>query len=148
MSEVRTISKVVQIHAPEKKVWQTLFDDATYRQWASCFSEWSYAQTDWQEGSQAIFTDGSGGGLVGRILTSRAPNFLEIQIEGELLQGQPSYDSPMAEAMKGYIENYTLTEQDGVTTLSINSDMGEDYYEDMSSAWDRALVKLKELAEG
>ena len=33
----------VNINASKEKVWQTLWDDTTYRKWTSAFSETSYA---------------------------------------------------------------------------------------------------------
>jgi hypothetical protein len=48
----------INISAPKDKVWQTLWDDASYREWTSAFAEGSYAETDnWKEGSEVKFLD-------------------------------------------------------------------------------------------
>lgn len=60
----------VSINAPAEKVWKVLFDDATYRNWTSVFAPGSYAETDWKEGSKALFSDGKGSGMVSRIAKS------------------------------------------------------------------------------
>src|SRR5688572_17172115 len=43
------------INAPKEKIWKTMLDDASYRQWTSAFHEGSYAVTDWKVGSKALF---------------------------------------------------------------------------------------------
>lgn len=47
----------------------------------------------------------------------------------------------------GFKEQYHLTESDGVTTLDIDTVMADEYHEFMMEAWDKALVRIKELAE-
>jgi hypothetical protein len=50
--------------------------------------------------------------------------------------------------VKGGHETYRLSEKNDVTILSVESDMEETYIEQMSTAWDNALQKVKELSEG
>ena len=57
------------------------------------------------------------------------------------------FESDDAKGIKGSLETYKLSEMNGVTHLVIESDMGEDYFEKMSLAWNKALIKIKELAE-
>ena len=46
----------ISINAPREKVWEVLWDDASYRKWTSAFSEGSYAVTDnWKKGSKILF---------------------------------------------------------------------------------------------
>ena len=42
---------------------------------------------------------------------------------------------------------YRLSGENGKTLLSIESDMMEEYFDMMSEAWDRALEKIKAMAE-
>ena len=51
------------INAPKEKVWATLWNDNTYRQWTSVFSEGSYAESDWNEGSKILFLSPKGEGM-------------------------------------------------------------------------------------
>lgn len=44
-------------------------------------------------------------------------------------------------------ETYLLEESNGVTTLSLTSDMPEQYFSDMDAATTKALQIVKELAE-
>ena len=63
----------ILINAPREKVWEKLWNDASYREWTSVFSEGSAAETDWKEGSRVLFTDGKGNGMVSTIAVKK-PN--------------------------------------------------------------------------
>ncbi len=56
------------INAPREKVWQVLWNDATYREWTAAFQEGSYAETDWKKGSKVLFWMGNGSGMVSALL--------------------------------------------------------------------------------
>ncbi|MDQ3550213.1 MAG: VOC family protein, partial [Bacteroidota bacterium] len=58
------------------------------------------------------------------------------------------YESEGAKAMKGGKEIYILKGENGTTHLDIASDMGDEWFDSMSVAWDKALQKVKQLAEG
>jgi len=45
----------IDIDSPRERVWEVLWEDATYRDWTSGFSEGSYAVSDWREGSKTMF---------------------------------------------------------------------------------------------
>lgn len=144
---MKQIKKSIEIKSTPKNIWEVLFIDKNYRQWASEFSKDSYAVTDWQKGSKVIFTDPSQSGLIGTITGNKPYQFLGIEYDGQLLDGKEDYDSAIAKNIKGGIETYTLTERGDTTELSIVCDMDETYFETMSQAWDKALKKIKDIAE-
>ena len=47
----------ILVNAPANVVWQTMFDDSTYRQWTSVFNPDSYFEGAWLPG-QALPKDG------------------------------------------------------------------------------------------
>jgi hypothetical protein len=49
--------------------------------------------------------------------------------------------------MQGGYETYWLKEQDGSTRLEIECTMAPEYLDSMSEAWEKALLKVRELAE-
>jgi len=63
----------VSINAPKEKVWNTLWDDNTYRQWTAAFMEGSYAESDWNEGSSILFLTPGGDGMFA-VIERKIPN--------------------------------------------------------------------------
>lgn len=146
-AEKQTIKKNLEINAPKEKVWDVLLQDDFTRIWYAEFSEGTRAETDWQLGSKVIFRDNSGTGLLGTVLVNRPPEVLSVEYLGLVNGSTEDYDSEEARALKGSRETYRLSDKDGATQVAVEVDMAEEYYEMMSEAWDKALVKIKELAE-
>jgi uncharacterized protein YndB with AHSA1/START domain len=137
----------VTIHAPKEKVWHVLLEDATYRQWTSAFHEGSYAVTDWKEGSSATFLTPEGEGMFSRIAAHRPNEFLSIEHLGTIKDGQEMLDDEQSKEWKGAHENYKVQESGGVTTLTIEMDLTEQYKAYFDEVWPKALAKVKEIAE-
>ena len=58
----------VDINASKEKVWDALWEDASYRKWTSAFMEGSYAVTDnWKQGTKVLFLDPKGSGMVSMV---------------------------------------------------------------------------------
>ncbi|SCY34648.1 SRPBCC family protein [Flavobacterium caeni] len=143
---MKTIQKTKQINAPKEKVWNVLLEDAHNRIWMTEFMEGAHAQTDWIQGHKVRFLDNDNNGIVGTIKSKQPYDKIEMVYEGEVRNGVDDFESEMGQAMNGSRENYYLSENNGVTTLKVEVDMGEDWYDTMSEAWDRALVKIDDLS--
>ena len=145
--DLQTIKKSIAINAPKEKVWSVLLNDESTRIWYAEFSEGSHADTDWRLGSKAVFTDKSKSGIVGKVIANKPYEVLSLEYEGVVKGGMEDYDSQEARNVKGSRETYKLSARNGDTNLSIECDMGSSYFEFMSSAWDKALQKIKNLSE-
>ncbi|WP_159468050.1 SRPBCC domain-containing protein [Dyadobacter sp. 3J3] len=141
------IKKSILIKASKEKAWDVLFTDPYIRIWYNEFSAGCYAVTDWKLGSKAVFKDDNDNGLVGEIVANQPNQLLSIEYVGVLEGGIEDYESEMANLMKGGRETYKISETDGGTYLEIELDIAQEYFEMMSSMWDKALEKIKELAE-
>jgi hypothetical protein len=135
------------IKAPKEKVWRVMLEDPTYRQWTSVFHEGSYAVTDWKVGSKALFLTPEGHGMVSRIAAHRPNEFLSIEHLGEVKKGVEDTKSEAVKAWAGAHENYTLKETNGVSTLTVDMDMTEEFKKFFEETWPKALSKLKYLSE-
>ena len=133
----------VQIDATPAVVWTTLWSPATYNAWTSVFAEGSSAETDWKEGSQVIFGDGKGNGMISRIATSRPNEFMSFEHLGVMRDGK----AEPAPAWAGAKENYTLESRNGGTFLNVEIDVEGDFVEYFDKTFPLALEKLKSLAE-
>jgi len=138
----------ISINAPKEKVWKILWDDPSYRKWTSVFSEGSYAVTDdWKEGSKVLFLDGKGQGMVSKVETNRPNEFMSLKHLGTLKNGVEDLDSEQTKQWAGAKENYALTEGGGVTTLTVEMDITDEYKDYFMNTWPKALEQVKILSE-
>lgn len=137
----------IEVNASPEDVWQIIVSKDTYEQWAACFFEGSTVDTDWKKGSKALFTDGTGNGMVSEIVESIPGKFLSIHHLGEVKDGVEDPTTFKSEEWGDALEDYTLKEVDGKTLWLVNLDMKEEYVQYMEDTWPLALAKVKALAE-
>ena len=140
------------INASRAHVWDVMLADETYREWTSAFHLGSYYKGDWSEGSKILFlgpgAEGSGeGGMVSRIHTNRLHEFLSVEHLGIIQDGVEDTESPAAKAWAPAFENYTFTDSNGGTELTIEMDIQAEYKENFEKLWADALERLKRIAE-
>jgi uncharacterized protein YndB with AHSA1/START domain len=135
------------INAPKEKVWKTLWDDTTYRQWTSVFSPTSYAETDWKEGSKVLFLDGQGSGMVSRIEANKPNHFMSFKHLGIVKDGKEDTESEEVKGWAGAFENYTLKDVDGKTELLVELDISEEHKDMFTGIFPKALEQVKTLSE-
>ncbi len=145
--EIRTIKKEIKIQASPAAVWEVFTADNYTRQWYQPFSAGAHAITTWQEGSPITVVDDDGNGLTGVVSVSRPFLELAITYEGCVTNGKEDFESEGVQILNGAREIYLLTELPDGTQLNIESDMSDDYYDMMDTAWDKALLMVKDLAE-
>lgn len=139
------------INAPVKKVWDTMLEDKTYREWTVPFHDGSYFEGDWSKGSKIKFLgpdeQGGVGGMIARIAENKPYEFVSIEHQGMINNGVEDTTSEAVKKWTPAFENYTFKEVDGGTELVVDLDIHEDYAEMFTDMWPKALVKLKEIAE-
>jgi uncharacterized protein YndB with AHSA1/START domain len=135
------------IDAPRERVWDILWNDATYREWTSVFSEGSRAESDWKEGSKILFLDGKGSGMVSRIAAKRPPEFMSFEHLGEVHNGVEDLDSEKVSEWSGSMENYTLRDVKGKTELTVEIDLTDDFKDYFLETWPKALENLRSIVE-
>lgn len=142
----------ITINAPKAKVWNTMLDDMTYREWTEAFAPGSHYVGDWSKGSKILFlgpdpATGKLGGMVARIADNRLHEFISIEHLGMVQDGKEDTTSDAVKAWAGAHENYTFKEKNGTTEIEVDIDVVEDFKEMFEDMWPKALQKLKELAE-
>lgn len=137
----------VAIHAPVEKVWWTLWNDPSYRQWASVFYEGSFAVSDWKQGSKVHFLSPEGGGMFS-VIDEMIPN--EVMTFRHLGFVKDFMEQPVDEATtqwSGAIEKYVLTQNNGLTTLRVELDTVESHADYFQDSFPKSLERVKQLAE-
>ncbi|NNE77837.1 MAG: SRPBCC domain-containing protein [Pricia sp.] len=135
------------IAAPRERVWQVLWNDETYRKWTAVFMEGSWADTDWQEGSQVLFLNADGEGMIARIAENKPNEFMGIEHLGVVKDGKTDMESEELQGWIGARENYTLEELGDQTELIVEMDITEAYLDYFIKVWPQALQKVKSLCE-
>lgn len=134
----------VQISASRERVWQTLWNDATYRLWTAIFHEGSHAVSDWQEGSKILFLGPDGvNGMSSRIARLIPNEHMSFEHLGEVKNGVEDFSGNWS----GAFENYTLrTVPEGVE-LEVALDATDEHAEYFTATFPKALACVKEIAE-
>jgi len=138
----------VLINAPKEKVWDTMLDDVTYRQWTTAFNPGSCYKGSWEEGSEIRFvSEDVETGMLSRIKENRLHEFISIEHVGMINEGVIDTTSDEVKKWTPAFENYTFTEVEGGTEVSVDIDVNEEYKDMFSEMWPRALESLKMLSE-
>lgn len=149
---MQKLNTSIIINASKKKVWHTMLDDASYREWTRAFTKGSYYKGSWEKGSKIVFLGpdpetGEEGGMVSRIAENRPYEFISIEHLGIVRDGIEDTTSEEAKKWASGFENYTFTEKDGVTEVAVDMDVTEEQAEEFKKMWMEALKRLKVLAE-
>lgn len=145
---MKNLTFSAKIAASKQKVWDTMLNLETYREWTGVCWPGSTYDGKWEAGQQLRFTGPGGGGTLAKI-TSLTP-YREVVAEhiAMLLNGGiDDRDSDMAKTWVGATEQYNFTETDGVTELVVTMTIHPDWAEMFSKDWPKALDKLKEICE-
>ncbi|MES2876069.1 MAG: hypothetical protein V4678_01225 [Patescibacteria group bacterium] len=135
----------VEIHAPKEKVWDTLWQDEPFRQWASIIDPGTYMVGELNEGNEVQFISSSGGYGVTSLVEKLTPGeFLLLRHSADT---QDNGEREREKEWTGGQESYLLTENDGITTLSVAFDVPSELEEEFKISYPKALNRVKALAE-
>lgn len=146
MEEImKEIQFSIEINANKERVWATLWEDTTFRDWANLIDEGMYMKGVMKEGHEIQFISSINGYGVTSLIEKLTPNeFVLLKHEAD------TKDSGLQEREKewtGGTESYSLTEKNGITTLIVKTDVPQEQEEAFHSIFTRALERIKTLAE-
>lgn len=138
-----------EINAPIQKVWDTLWNKATYPQWTSSFSPTgdSVMQSDWKVGGKTLFLDTKGNGMISTIKTKNEPYEIVFEHLGEIIDGKEDTTSEKVKSWAGSLEEYHLSENSGTTTLTASCQTSEEWEQMMNNGFTKGLDVVKNLSE-
>jgi uncharacterized protein YndB with AHSA1/START domain len=135
----------IEIHATKERVWDTLWQDETFREWASIIDPGTYMIGDLKEGNEVQFISSANGYGV--------TSSVEKIVAGELLllrhraDTQENGKRERGKEWAGGEESYSLVEKDGTTTLTVAFDVPPEMEEYFKVNYPKALERVKTLAE-
>ena len=137
----------IQVHAPADNVWETLWNEGTYRIWNSVIEKGSYAESEWLEGGKVWFLSPKGNGL-SSIIEKKVPGQLMVfRHLGVVVNKTEQPDDPRSREWVGLRQYFKLERINGKTELSIEMDATDDYAPFFSEVFPEALKKIKTLTE-
>ena len=135
----------IEINATKERVWATLWDDATFRDWASIIDEGTYMKGTMKEGNEIQYISSVNGYGVTSVIEKLIPNeFVLIRHSADTIE---SGEKERKKEWTGGKESYSLIEKNGVTTLIVKTDLPEEQEETFNIRLPKALERVKILAE-
>ena len=148
---IETVHFEIVINANAEKVYNTMLDEKHYQEWTSEFNPTSRFKGSWEKGSKILFvgTDGDGNieGMVSRIKENIPKKFVSIEHLGMIKNDKEITTGPEVESWIGALENYTFTENNGTTVVSVDTDTNEEFKSYFMETWPKALNRLKTICE-
>lgn len=138
----------IDIDAPREKVWKVLWEDATFRDWADIVDKGSYAVGDWKEGGKIQFLSSVTGYGVLSMIKKLVPNeYVSFEQLADIKDGKEQPFDDKAKEWAGGSESYSLKENAGVTTISVEIDVPDEHKDEFENKFPKALERVKVLAE-
>jgi hypothetical protein len=151
---MKAVHFTIHIQAPAATVYNRmlgLHSKSTYEQWTAVFNPTSTYEGSWEKGSKILFvgmdTKGEKGGLVSEIADHIPNQFVSIRHYGLLQANKEITEGPEVEQWANGFENYTFTENNGTTTVTVDLDTPEVMMNEMQELYPKALRALKEGCE-
>ena len=135
----------VEIDAPRERVWDTLWRDETFRDWASIIDPGTYMVGELKEGNEVEFISSeSGYGVTSLVEKLAAGEFLLLRHRADT---QEEGKRERENEWTGGEESYSLAESEGTTTLTVAFDVPPELEEVFRVNYPKALERVKVLAE-
>lgn len=142
---MKEIQFSIDIHTPKEKVWNVLWQDETFRDWAGLIDPGTYMVGELKEGNEVQYISAENGYGVTSLVEKLVENeYLLLRHQADT---QDTGARDREKQWTGGGESYTLEEKDGVTTLTVALDVPEELEEIMNDSYPRALQRVKVLAE-
>jgi hypothetical protein len=127
----------VVINASKEKVWSTLWEDVTFRDWARLIDEGTYIQGTMEEGNEIQFISSVSGYGVADLIERLIPNeFVLFRHSADTFE---SGKQLRTNEWTGGSESYSLIEEYGITTLIVKTDVPAEQEETFSVRFPLAL---------
>lgn len=142
---MKEIQFYIEIKASKERVWATLWEDVSFRDWANNIDEGTYMKGKMKEGNEIQYISSENGYGVTSLIEKLNPN--EFVLFSHLADTKESGQQEREKEWTGGTESYSLIEKNGVTTLIVKIDIPQEQEETFNVRFPRALERVKTLAE-
>ncbi len=134
----------IDIKADKVFIWNALWSEDSYRDWAGVFFEGSYAVTDhWKEGSTVLFLGPDKNGIYSNIEKHIPNKVIQFKHIGNVMNGEKQPIDGQSELWSGAIETYKLMEAGDKNILTVEIDVMDEHLDFMSTTFPKALEVIK-----
>lgn len=138
----------IEINASKEKVWEVLWSDRTFRDWASIIDEGTYREGALQEGHEIHFISSvSGYGVASKVEDFILYKKVSLRQIADVKIDKDGVIEKRDQQWTGGIESYELEESNGKVTLSVTQDVPQELVEYFETKLPQALERVKVLAE-
>ena len=141
---MQTLRFSVDITSSKQNVWHTLWDDSTFRDWAGVIDEGTHMVGEMTEGHTIEYISASGYGVTSLIVKLVPEESVMLR---HLADTMDNGNGIREDEWTGGTENYTITEHDEVTTLTIELTVPDGQTDTFKDRMPKALERVKSLAE-
>ncbi|OGE83796.1 MAG: hypothetical protein A2846_00110 [Candidatus Doudnabacteria bacterium RIFCSPHIGHO2_01_FULL_49_9] len=135
----------IEIKAPRERVWNTLWEDKSFRDWGSVIDEdGQYMVGELKEGNEIQFLSENGFGVTTLVEKLIPSEFISFRMIADTID---SGEREREKEWTGGTESYSLAKRGGVTTLTVDIDVPPGQEETFKIRFPKALERVKILAE-
>lgn len=142
---MKRLTFAIEINATPTCVWEVLWNDKTFRDWANIIDEGTYYKGTLREGGEIEFLSSVNGYGVTDLIEKLIP--YETVIFRHRADTKESGQESRENEWTGGIESYTLKDKAGITQLTVATDVPLDREETFNTRFPLALKRIKRLAE-
>lgn len=145
---MKTLEFNIEISSDKSKVWDTMLQPDTYKEWVGETWPESFYEGQWKKGEEIRFISPGRGGTLATIDELRPQEYVRAKhIAVVRPDGSEDRDSEEARGWVGTEESYTFTGTDGSTHVKVEIRTNPTWEKMFNDDWPRALAKLKEVCE-
>lgn len=147
-TDMKELEFNAEIAAPKKKVWDTMIDLDTYKEWTDVAWPGSTFEGQWKKGNDIRFVGPDSSGTLATITDFQPYDRITAKHIAILLKGgSEDRSSEDAKRWAGTLESYYFDEQKGKTNLKVKLKITPEWESMFKEGWPKALDKLKEIVE-
>ncbi|WP_317946236.1 activator of HSP90 ATPase [Carnobacterium maltaromaticum] len=139
---MKHIKKEFLLNCKPEEAWQLVVDRNKYQKWAFAFQEGSTYTGDMGLNEMISFVDGSGDGLVSKVVVFEPEKEIKFSFLGEVTSGK-YVEVP---AFADMLEHYIFEPVGNQTKMLVDVAMDDEYYDMMNEMWDQAGIELIKLS--
>ncbi len=134
----------IEINSTKEIVWDTLWQDETFRQWAGIIDPGTHMVGELKEGNEIQYISGNGYGVTSFVEKLKPGEFLLLKHRADTKEdGKKEREKEWT----GGEESYSLSEKNDTTTLTVAFDVPLELEEYFKVNYPKALERVKLLSE-